>query len=179
MITASTLGTAFEQAVSLLEDAGIENPRLDARLLVAHAMGYEISAVFGFPVRPIDKHKILLLEAFLKRRIAQEPIAYILKTREFWSLPFIVSRDTLVPRPDSETLIEAVLEHIPNTKRNFSILDLGTGSGCLLLSLLSEFINGRGMGVDLSQAALDIAKQNAAVLGLEKRATFIVSDWTS
>ena len=110
--------------------------------------------------------------------MAREPMAYILKTREFWSLPFIVSSDTLVPRPDSETLIEAVLEHIPETRRNLSILDLGTGSGCLLLSLLSKFSNAIGIGVDASEAALDIAKQNAAALGLEERATFIVSDWT-
>ena len=178
MITAHTLGAVFEQAVLLLEQAGAGTPRLDARLLVAHVTGYETAAIFGFPESPINNDKILILESLLQRRIAREPVAYLLKKREFWSLSFIVSSDTLIPRPDSETLIEAVLEHMPDTKQNLSILDLGTGSGCLLLSLLSEFSNGRGTGVDASEAALDIAKQNAVALGLEKRATFIVSDWT-
>jgi release factor glutamine methyltransferase len=162
----------------MLKEAGVGEARLDARLLVAHATENETATIFGFPERPIENQQVLLLEASLQRRIAREPMAYILKTREFWSLPFIVSSDTLVPRPDSETLIEAVLEHIPETRRNLSILDLGTGSGCLLLSLLSKFSNAIGIGVDASEAALDIAKQNAAALGLEERATFVVSDWT-
>ena len=178
MITANTLGSAFEQAFQMLKEAGVGEARLDARLLVAHATENETATIFGFPERPIENQQVLLLEASLQRRIAREPMAYILKTREFWSLPFIVSSDTLVPRPDSETLIEAVLEHIPETRRNLSILDLGTGSGCLLLSLLSKFSNAIGIGVDASEAALDIAKQNAAALGLEERATFVVSDWT-
>lgn len=178
MITANTLGSAFEQAFQMLKEAGVGEARLDARLLVAHATENETATIFGFPERPIENQQVLLLEASLRRRIAREPMAYILKTREFWSLPFIVSSDTLVPRPDSETLIEAVLEHIPETRRNLSILDLGTGSGCLLLSLLSKFSNAIGIGVDASEAALDIAKQNAAALGLEERATFVVSDWT-
>jgi release factor glutamine methyltransferase len=178
MITANTLGSAFEQAFQMLKEADVGEALLDARLLVAHATENETATIFGFPERPIENQQVLLLEASLRRRIAREPMAYILKTREFWSLPFIVSSDTLVPRPDSETLIEAVLEHIPETRRNLSILDLGTGSGCLLLSLLSKFANAIGIGVDASEAALDIAKQNAAALGLEERATFIVSDWT-
>ncbi|MBT5034511.1 MAG: peptide chain release factor N(5)-glutamine methyltransferase, partial [Rhodospirillaceae bacterium] len=162
-----------------LVEAGVGEPRLDARLLIAHVTDSDTASVFGFPERGLDDRQVLRLGQLVKRRVGREPMAHILGTREFWSLPFIVTRDTLVPRPDSETLIEAVLEQIPDTTKALSILDLGTGSGCLLLALLSEFPNAKGVGVDLSDGALHIAGQNAEALGLDQRATFVKGDWTS
>jgi release factor glutamine methyltransferase len=99
--------------------------------------------------------------------------------KEFWSLAFKVTPDTLIPRPDSETLIEAVLGHVPDRNRDYRILDLVTGSGCLLLALLGEFLNASGLGIDANQGALDTAQANAEALGLAARARFVWGDWTA
>jgi release factor glutamine methyltransferase len=107
----------------------------------------------------------------------REPVAYILGRREFWSLEFRVSPAVLIPRPDSETLIEAALGLYPDAGAALRVLDLGTGSGCLLLALLSERPNATGTGFDISAAALDVARSNAAALGLSSRARFAQGDW--
>ncbi len=177
MITEATIGGAFEQACSLLKAAGVGEPRLDARLLVAHVSDSDTASVFGFPERGLDEGQVAQLSQLVQRRISREPMAHILGTREFWSLPFFVTRDTLVPRPDSETLIEAVLQHFPDTTKKQSIFDLGTGSGCLLLALLSEFPNAKGTGVDRSDTALEIAARNAKSLKLDHRACFLKGNW--
>ncbi|MCH7937954.1 MAG: peptide chain release factor N(5)-glutamine methyltransferase, partial [Proteobacteria bacterium] len=121
------------------------------------------------------------LQSLLARRANREPLAVIIGKREFWSLDFAVTADTLVPRPESETLIEAALAvtggQEGDREADLNIIDLGTGSGCLLLALLSERPNARGLGVDLSAAALKVAAGNAAALGLEGRAEFRQSDW--
>lgn len=113
--------------------------------------------------------------ALVDRRMGDEPVAYILGHREFWSLDFRVTPDTLIPRPDSETLVEAALAAAGPAPR---VLDLGTGSGCLLLSVLHERPGGWGVGVDRSEAAARVARDNAARLGLAARAAFVVGDWT-
>ncbi len=117
--------------------------------------------------------------ALLARRAARQPIAQILGRREFWSLTFRVTPDVLDPRPDSETLVTAVLERVADRKANLRLLDFGTGSGCLLLSLLHELPEAQGLGIDQSEAALAVARGNAASLGLEARATFQLGDWGS
>jgi release factor glutamine methyltransferase len=114
------------------------------------------------------------LEDCLERRVAGEPIAYIIGYKEFWGMNFVVTPDTLIPRPDSEILVETALALSAQPQ---TILDLGTGSGCLLLSLLKEISGSMGVGVDISPKALEVAKKNAAKLGLERRAEFILSDW--
>jgi release factor glutamine methyltransferase len=116
-------------------------------------------------------------EACLRRRCAGEPLSHILGRREFWSLDFKVNRDVLDPRGDSETLIEAVLAEIPSQKDALRILDCGTGSGCLVLSLLHELPNATAVGVDISSAALDVARENAINLDLDTRVQFLQSNW--
>jgi release factor glutamine methyltransferase len=117
------------------------------------------------------------MRACTARRVRREPMAYILGEREFWGLPFKVSPAVLVPRPDSETLIEAALALMPVRTEPWRILDLGVGSGCLLLTLLREFPNARGVGVDASADALEVAQANADALGVGPRTTLVGGDW--
>lgn len=153
-----------------------DNPVLEARLLLAHALGVGQTDLIRDPVRPVQ---MPAYERLLARRIAREPIALIVGRQEFWSMNFEVSPATLIPRADSETLVEAALDvfsHRPPPRR---ILDLGTGTGCLLLALLREFPASFGVGVDIDQPAASLAKRNAHELGLTERAGFIVCDWTN
>lgn len=155
-----------------------DTPRLDAELLMAHALGVERQHVLLDPAR----YEVPELYAHLvARRMAHEPMAYILGHRDFWTIRVEVGPGVLIPRPDSETLIEASLElrrvrgaHWPAT-----ILDLGTGPGTLLLAALSEFPAATGLGIDASECALAYARDNAAALGLADRASFRAGDWTA
>ena len=169
------------EAISLgaarLRAAGIETPRLEARLLLAQATGTTPETLLGDPDRLAE---IAQYEKLLRRREAREPLALILGHREFWSMEFAVSDATLVPRPDSEALIEAACAAFadsPNPPRR--ILDLGTGTGCLLLATLAEFPAAFGVGVDVSPAAVSLARRNAAMLGFGDSTAFIVADWGS
>ncbi|GAB6054249.1 peptide chain release factor N(5)-glutamine methyltransferase [Magnetospira thiophila] len=170
-----TLGTALAEATARLASAGIDNPRLEARLLLAWALDLTPEIVFGYPERPLDPAGRDRLRDALDRRVARQPLAQIIGQREFWSLPFRVNEQTLIPRPDSETLIETVLD-LPLSPRA-RLLDLGTGSGCLLLALLHELPEATGLGVDLSFGAVAVARDNAEALGLQDRADFVVGDW--
>lgn len=177
-----TVRDAVDSVRSSLSEAGIAVPRLEARLLVGHALGGGAEAVVGDPQRPLTGDQRSRLDAALARRVLREPLAYILGGREFWSLPFRVTADTLVPRPETETLVEAALAWAGERRSGdaaMRILDLGTGSGCLLLALLSELPGAWGVGVDLSAAALAVARDNADALGLARRACFAAGDWAS
>lgn len=171
-----TAAETLQQAALQLREAGIQNSRFEAEVLLAHVLGTERGALL------LDLKQIIqpaLLETFLthiNRRAAGEPSAYITDQREFWSLTFEVSSATLIPRPDSETLVELATLQWPRDTA-LRVLDLGTGSGCLLLSVLKEYPNAIGLGLDRSQAALKIAKRNAERLGLGQRAHFICGDW--
>lgn len=160
-----------------LQAAGFEAARLEARMLVGYAIGGGPERVLADRDRDLSYGEAKVLQQALCRRRAHEPMAHILGTREFWSLDFKVTPATLIPRPDSETLIEAVLERIADRTGRLRILDLGTGSGCLLLALLSEFTNASGFGIDASEAALQVARENAQALGLIDRAQFAKGDW--
>jgi len=162
-----------------LERAGIENPRMEARMLGALAINAGPETVVGESDREMTIEENEIFVSSLRRRCNHEPMAYITGLREFWSLAFKVTPATLIPRPDSETLIEGVLAQIDDKSGAIRILDLGTGSGCLLLALLSELGNARGVGVDASIDALEVAKLNANNLGLSGRAEFINADWNS
>ncbi len=173
----TTIAHAIQMVCERLEKVGIENVRFEARLLLCHVLNVETQILIGYPERVISQDDLDCLEALLERREGREPMSHILGEREFWSLPFKVTKDTLTPRPDSETLIEAVLHYIPDTTRKLRVLDLGTGTGCLLLSVLSEYQQANGLGVDISPAALEVAKENARNLKLETRSDFQLGDW--
>jgi release factor glutamine methyltransferase len=176
-VDVQTGGIAVLAVNQCLVKAGIDSPRLDARLLVAHALGITPTQLFSYPETPLNNLQLEQLEKLTRRRVSREPIARILGHREFWSLNFKVDESTLVPRPDSETLVEAVLARIKNRDELVSILDLGTGSGCLLLALLSELKLAKGLGVDLSEQALKVAAENARSLSFDGRVRFQRSDW--
>lgn len=171
-------GEALILARTRLEAAGVASARLDSRLLLAETLGLDPHVLFAYPEKEMTPAQEEAFAEFLKRRAAREPVSHILGRREFWSLPFIVTNAVLDPRPDTETLIEAVLEQIPDREKPLRILDLGTGSGCILLTLLSEYPSAKGVGVDISEAALKIAKKNASHLELDGRADFIHGRWT-
>ena len=147
--------------------------RFDAEVLLAHLVGADRLAMLAGPDRDIDAGAFAALVA---RRAAGEPVAYITGRREFWSLDLVVTPDVLIPRPDTETLIEAALQARVG-RPPATILDLGTGSGALLLAALSEFRRARGLGIDRSAAALAVAQGNADRLGFGRRAAFAVGDW--
>ncbi len=155
-----------------LAAAGIEEPRREARILLAASLGVDAA---GLLMR--DNIDEALFAPFLARRESREPLAYILGHREFWGLEFFTSPATLIPRPDTETLIEAALTVFPNRRSVQSVLDLGTGSGCLLLAALYEFPEAFGVGVDISTAAALLARGNAKRLGLSERAAFLTGNW--
>ena len=174
--SAVILGEALCAGAAALRGAGIENPRLEARLLLAHALGVTPEIVLRDRHLPME---VGPFDALVSRRAVREPLALILGRREFWSLEFAVSRATLVPRADSETLIEACVAAFADRGRVARILDLGTGTGCLLLAALTEFPQAFGVGVDCVAAAVVLAAANAQTLGLAGRAGFVCADWAA
>lgn len=156
-----------------LEAAGIEDARREARILLAAAL--KLDAAGLLLLRDVAEAQF---EAYVARRVNREPLAYILGRKEFWGMEFEVSPATLIPRPDSETLIEAALAAFPARERVRSIVDLGTGTGCLLLAALREFPASFGVGVDLSAAAAALAARNARRLGLAGRSAFLAGNWS-
>lgn len=160
-----------------LTAAGIDNARFEARLLLSHAANLPVEALISRGRDPVPSTIEATLRVLTARRVRREPMAYILGEREFWGLPFKVTPAVLVPRPDSETVIEVALSLFPDRKRGWRILDLGLGSGCLLLTLLKELPNAQGVGLDVSQGALAVAQSNAAALGVGGRATLVPGDW--
>jgi release factor glutamine methyltransferase len=177
MSTVATIGSELDRAAGRLKSAGIPAPRSEARLLMGYALGLGREAVFGHADRPVTRRDAKRFEGVVGRRATREPAARILGCAEFWSLPFQVTAATLIPRPETETVIEAALDVAGGGARAIDILDLGTGTGCLLLALLSELADARGLGVDASAAALEVAAANASALGLSDRARFRLGDW--
>ncbi len=150
-----------------------DTPRLDAELLMAHALGFERSEML------MRRHELEVpdtFQALIDRRAQYEPIAYIIGQQDFWDITLIVTPDVLIPRADSETMIEWIAElYNDNPPRN--ILDLGTGSGALLLAALSVFKDARGIGIDKSGAAINIAQQNGMKNNMDERCQFLFGDW--
>ena len=175
---ALTIGTVRRQIAARLAAAGLDQPALDARILVGHALNLDRDHLLTRADQPVPVEAGLRLEALVMRRLAREPVSRILGRREFWSLDFTLAPETLDPRPDSETVVEAALALTPVSDAPLVILDLGTGSGCLLLAVLSERPQARGLGIDASPGAVAAAAANAAHLGLANRAHFAQRDWT-
>ena len=159
---------------------GIETPELDAQLLVGAALGLDLTAMVARGEQRLTAAETARLTAMAERRLGGVPIARILGRKEFWGLCFDLSADTLVPRPDTETVVEAALAFLRGAfpKDNaLRIADVGTGSGAILLALLSELPNAHGVGTDIAPGALTMALANAERLGLSDRATFVASDY--
>ena len=171
------IAKALAWAADELRAAGVEGGRRDARVLLAQALDVPLEQVIGYPERPLPAAVQRQFAGFVARRARREPVSRILGVREFWSLPFRISPDTLDPRPESEMLVECVLRELEDRMADLEILDLGTGSGCLLLALLSELPNARGLGRDQAPGALETAAENAAALGFGGRAAFGLGDW--
>jgi release factor glutamine methyltransferase len=167
-------------AAQMLRQAKMESPELDARVLLCHAAGLSHEDYVGQPDRPLSAASASRFTALVERRLAGEPVSRILGFREFYGRDFRIDRNTLDPRPDTETLIEAALDLVARKQlagAPLEILDLGTGSGAILLTLLAELPCARGLGADLSLGALSVARANAEALGVAARARFVVSDW--
>jgi release factor glutamine methyltransferase len=165
---------ALKYITNRLAESGIESARREARYILAAVHGITTTALLT-----LDETDEAKFTPLLARRCAHEPLAYITGKKEFWGMPLEVSPATLIPRPDSETLIEAALENFPDKTAIKTILDLGTGTGCLLLAALAEFPAALGIGTDLSPAAAALAQRNAKSLNLAARATFLAADWAA
>jgi release factor glutamine methyltransferase len=174
---APTIGALLTAAQARLKSAGVDTPRLDAILLLAEANAMSEDHIRGRPEAPLAPEAAASFEAMLQRRLRREPVSKIIGRREFWSLEFRTSSDVLDPRADSETLVAGVLAAIPDRAASLRLVDFGTGSGCLLLSLLHELPNATGVGIDVSPPALAIAQDNADRLGLSSRCIFRLGSW--
>jgi release factor glutamine methyltransferase len=173
----ATWGDAVAAAAARLAAAGIADSRREARLILGLALGVEPTVVLGYPERSLDSATASRFDSLICRREAREPFSRLAGKRGFWTLELALSPETLDPRPDSETLVRAALARHPDRDSPLRILDLGTGSGCLLLALLSEYPNAIGIGIDRLPGAVVTARRNAAAAGLERRALFLVADW--
>jgi release factor glutamine methyltransferase len=172
-----TIGDLLREAAARLAEAGIDGGQREARLLLQAAADIPVATQIAFPERAVETAAATRFHALAARRARREPMAHILGRREFWSLTFKVTADTLDPRPDSETLVQAVLDQIPDRAAPLRLVDFGTGTGCLLLALLHELPKATGLGIDTSAAALAVAQENAHALGLGSRASFREGDW--
>ena len=157
----------------------LDSPDLDARLLVGHALGLDHTALASKGEDELTADEVSAIGNLAARRLAHEPVARIIGRKEFWALELSVTPATLVPRPDTETLVEAALAAIPDRSLALRIADFGTGTGALLLALLSEFPNAVGIGTDISSGALAVARDNAVRLGVGSRAYFAACDYGS
>jgi release factor glutamine methyltransferase len=177
-----TVETARRALTARLRNSHIETAELDARILTGAVLGLDLSGVIAAAARLLTSDEAAALEDFARRRIAGEPVSRITGHKEFWGLSLQLSGQTLVPRPDTETLVELALEMMrtagdPN--RPLRIADIGTGSGAILLALLSEWPQAQGVGTDISADALQTAHINAVHLGLANRATFVNCDYAA
>ncbi len=175
MSLAGSIGEWMSQAAAELQKAEIENPRSEARQLLCLHLKLTAGQVIAYPEKQITE--LAELNQLLARRCSREPLSHIIGVREFWSMEFIVNRHVLDPRADSETLIEALLARVEHKEAPLQIIDFGTGSGCLMLAMLSELPNARALGVDISEEALAVAQQNARKLGFADRCEFVQSNW--
>ena len=177
-----TVEAARRALTARFKSNDIDSAELDARILVGAALGLDLTGVIAAASRPLTSDETIRLDDFARRRLAGEPIARILGLKEFWGLPLQLSAATLVPRPDTETVVELALEMLraaPDPGRRLRIADIGTGSGAILLALLSELPSASGFGTDISVAALRTASGNAARLGFASRAAFVACDYAA
>src|SRR5438105_566006 len=156
-----TMGSALDETAGALAAGGLDEPRRRARRLVAAALDLSEAEVFAHPEHILSAEEHDRIGAITRRVAAREPLSRVLGRREFWGLDFTLSPDTLDPRPDSETVVEAVLARLPDRAKPYRFLDFGTGTGCLLLALLSEYPAASGVGIDIAFGAVQTARHNA------------------
>ena len=174
----TTLDEIVAEFKTALKRADIEDPATETRILVGGLLKLERTHFLTRGLQPLNDDDVATLRAMLKRRLSGEPPYRILGHRSFFGLEFELGRDTLEPRPDTEILVDLVLEHLASRKtENLSLVDLGTGTGAICLALLSELPNARGLGVDLSEGALEVAMRNAQLNGLDGRFRTVRSNW--
>lgn len=166
----------LRDAASQLNAAGIASARLEARLLLAHILRISPDELIAGG-REIDASALVAFTTALNRRLGHEPLAYIVGVKEFWSLPFAVGPGALIPRPETELMIEMALTRFASRHARLHALDLGTGSGCILIAFLSSCPNATGVGIDTSKQALHWARQNAEINGVTGRSQFLLGDW--
>lgn len=174
-----SLSRAVEMTTQALRSGGCDSPQLDARILIGHALGIDRARIVVDAERLLDAREAAAVDALAARRIVREPVARIVGIKEFWSLPFVIDDAVLVPRPDTETVVEAALDAVTaggGRQRPIRILDIGAGSGALLLSLLSELPAAYGIGTDIDPRALSVARANATRLSLGSRCGFVACD---
>jgi release factor glutamine methyltransferase len=164
------------QASAELQACGCATPKLDAELLLGHTLGKNRSWLIAHADDPLDETNSRVFQQLLKRRLQREPVAYITGEKEFWSRPFHVTPDVLIPRPETEHLIEAVLARFPDREAPYSYCDIGTGSGCIAVTLACEYLQAQICATDISAAALKVAQGNAEQHGVADRLTFFQGD---
>jgi release factor glutamine methyltransferase len=175
-----SIDAARRQLARKFRQRDLDAPELDARIIVGHVLGLDHTALAAHSDRVLTPEEAAGIAGLSARRLGREPVARILGHKEFWGLPFKLNTDTLVPRPETETVVEATLSSLGRDNRTSSVLrivDLGTGSGALLLALLSELASAFGIGTDISFVALVCARDNARALGLSARASFVVCNY--
>ncbi len=176
-VAAVSIRALRRSAVEKLRAAGIKTAELDARVLICHALGIEEASLLAASDAPASEEAQTRCEHYVYRRISGEPVARLVGFKEFWSRLFKLNQDTLVPRPETETIVEAALAAFPEREAVLRVLDLGTGSGILLAAILSERPQASGIAIDRSERALTLARENLGLLGLGARARFICGDW--
>jgi len=179
-LAGQTVDTARRRLASRFNSAGIDSAEPDARLLAGAVLNLDLTGIISAAGRILTPDETKRLEALAVRRLNGEPVARILGQKEFWGLPFKLSASTLIPRPDTETVVELALESArAMTPRSLRIADLGTGTGAILLALLHELPGAFGVGTDISLGALQTARGNARDLGLASRAAFVACDYAT
>ncbi|MBX3477997.1 MAG: peptide chain release factor N(5)-glutamine methyltransferase [Brevundimonas sp.] len=178
MTEPTTLLTAWKAAQARLKAGRIDSPSIDARLLLEAATGASRTDILTDPYRTVADDQQATLDAYVERRLRREPTSRILGRKGFWKIMLNVTPDVLCPRPDTEAILDVALLHYAPHEA-FSVLDLGTGSGAILLAILAERAGARGLGTDISTEALAVARENAANLGLGERCDFLRTEWAA
>lgn len=175
----TTIEEARRDLAKRFAAAGIDSPLLDARMIVGAVLGLDLAGLATQARRPLMAEEMAAIDGAASRRLRREPISRILGEKEFWGLSFALSAETLVPRPETETLVEAVLSLCADRRAPRHIADLGTGTGAILLALLSELPHATGVATDIDTHALLTAATNAARFGLSKRVAFVACDYAN
>lgn len=172
-----TVEEVFLSGIQKLNAAEVENPNLDAKIIFKHILSVDNEQFELCKKNEISSKITKSYFELIDRRIKREPIAYITNKQSFWNDEFKVTRDTLIPRPETELILENVLSYFPDKKIDLNIADLGTGSGCIIISLLQEYINASGIGIDISKEAIKIANENKKLLKNHERLKLLDEDY--